>query len=304
MVAAAVGLGTAVKTAGAGTFPKLTDEMAHLINDGNPLSEVMGRYPHYFTDYEVAIVKCGEYSGTLDYQLKHLADELEKSYRLQQQLSAKCVYPMLVLHLAIFIPPLAIIVTKGLHAYLQMTLGMLIPMWIIAGIFFTMYKVASQAGFIRSAMDTILVHTPILGTPFKLLAVTRFLRTYTHLQEAGVLPNKAIDVACSSCGNAHIASVVRGTYNRMGMEARLSQVMIRSQVFPSVIGPMVATGEESGQLAPLLGKAADMIQQDMEISIHRIATVLPVVLLLFVGGIVGYRVISVFSGITSMIFNV
>ena len=150
-------------------------------------------------------------------------------------------------------------------------------------------------------MDTVIACTPILGTTVKLLAATRFLRVLAHLHEAGMLPDQALKISYETCGNAYLSSCIAGSFKKLGDSVPTSKVLAASGVFPHLVPTMLATGEESGQTGRLLNKAADLTEQDMKVSLHRIVTVMPILMLLGMGVIVGYNVISVFSGIAKMV---
>lgn len=295
MVGAALNLSNAVKTAGGHTFPSLTDEMAGYINQSYPLSAVMARYPQYFSDYEVAAVATGENNGSLDVQLAQMANEMEKAYSIRQGLLSKLFYPALVAHCAVFIPPLVVLVTKGMGPYLHMTLGILIPVYIVLFCLFAGYKLSSQSSVFRGAVDTLIYYTPVLGSTVRLMALTRFLRVLSHLHEAGVLPDKALMIAAETCGNRHVTSLVKGSFNRLGDTVRTSKIMASTGVFPKMAVQMMATGEETGTTGAMLNKVADVTEQDMNVSMHRIVTVLPVLMLLAVGALVGYQVVGTFA---------
>ena len=300
MVNSAVSISQSVRTAGTVTFPSLTKEMANYVDQAYPLSQVMERYPHYFSDYEVAAVRTGEMGGNLDGQLDTLAVELEKTYNLKQNLTSKLFYPALVGHAAVFIPPLVIIVTKGLGAYIAITLGILIPIYLLAGIFYFLYRMGSQSGAFRSAIDTLLFYTPVVGGAVRLMALTRFLRCLGHLHEAGMLPDQALDISSHTCGNAHIANLVIASARR-NQDTPTSKILSLTGVFPKIVSSLLHTGEDTGQTGRMLYKAADLIEQDMQVQMHRIVTVLPICMLMGVGVLVGALVIHMFSGIMAQV---
>jgi type II secretory pathway component PulF len=301
MVTAALPISKAVQTAGVGSKPKLAVEMSGLIDKGYAFSQVLARYPHYFSDYEVAVVKAGEGSGTLDRQLQMLATELENTYFQQKALMGKLAYPILVAHCAVFIPPLVLLVQKGPSAYFHLTLGILVPFYVIMFLLLLFYRAGAQSGSFRRAFDGFLAFVPILGGVVRLMATTRLMRVLSNLTESGFLPDKAIMVATESCGNAWIAGCVMGAWRAIGDTARTSQVMTRSRVFTPTTCAMVASGEESGQMGMLMAKAGEMMEAELQSRLNMLVTVFPALMMIGVGGMVGFIVIKIFGGYNDLL---
>lgn len=301
MVDAALPLSSALATAGKQVAPKLAREMADQVDAGERLSAVMARYPHFFSDYEISMVSTGEISGNLDGQLGALADGVEKSWRLQQEVSSKLVYPVLVLHAAVFIPPLYVLVTQSPAAYLKLTLGLLIPAYLVTFLVWAIYRFSGQSQGMRKFMDSALAMTPILGAPFKTLGLARFCNSMSYLAESGFNPDQAVQIAAGSCGSAYVGDRILAAQERLGKGSRLSQVLTASGVFNPLFVSMVATGEESGQLSRLLAKAGEHLDTELKTQTHRIMTVLPILLLLGVGVVVGSIVIKFYASFQSQL---
>ncbi len=264
--------------------------MAQGIVSGDSLSKSLSRYPALFSEYEVQITRVGESSGTLDNQLVILADELERGYQLRQSLMSKLAYPLLVAHMAVFIPPLVLLIQSGPEAYFRLTLGTLIPIYIVFGFLTVLYRSGHSVGPVRTLIDSLLAWVPVLGNVLKLLALTRFLRTLGHLLEAGTLPYHAFQLAAQTCGNNRVRGILISGYNRLGQDRKISEWMQASGIFQPTSISLVASGEESGRMASMLGKAAELVESEYREKLHLVMTVLPVLMLLGVGLIVGARV--------------
>lgn len=303
MISSALALDSAVATAGTGTAPALAKEMAKLLQAGYSLSQVMARYPHYFSDYEVNIVSAGEYGGSLDTQLQLLANELERSYRLQQMVSSKMAYPILIAHAAIFIPTIPLVITKGFPAYAKTTLSILIPVYAVLALLWLVFRLSGQAGPLRAVTDHLVLWVPGLGGAVKCLASGRFLRTLAHMTEAGILPDKALSVAANTCGNAWVASRVNSAARAVGVGQRPSVTLIRSGVFPPMVTSMVAAGEEAGSVGRILEKAGDHLELELQQKIHTMMAIFPVLAMLGLGCVVGYMAYTQFSQITKLIWQ-
>jgi type II secretory pathway component PulF len=297
MINAASSISASVRVAASLYDKMLGEEMARLIDQGYKLSQVLTRYPHYFSDYEIAVVSAGEYSGRLDEQLLGLATELEKNHQLEYSFRAKLFYPALILHCSIFIPPIVILVTKGMAAYMRATMGILIPLYIVWFSLMLAYRLASQSGGMRRTMDSVILWIPLVGGAVKMLCLTRCLRALGNLYETGILPDKALQVACQSCGNQEIAAQIESVQRKLGDQVPVSRVLAVSRVFPKMVTSMMETGEQSGVPSKMLLKVAEHLEQEANLKIHRLATLAPVFALFFAAGAVAWQVFGVFGGL-------
>jgi type II secretory pathway component PulF len=294
MISSGLAIDRAVSTAGLTTLPEAA-KISRAITSGSSLSKAMSAYPWLFSEYEIAILNTGETSGTLDRQLQVLADELEQNYRLLQTLKSKLAYPILVAHVAVFVPPLVVLVMQGLKPYLQLTLGTLLPVYLVMGLAWLIHRLSSQ-GSLRYLLDTALSLTPILGNVLRLLALVRFTRAMSHLLEAGTLPYHALQLASRACGNSVVESHLYTSFNKLGKDARASEWMQRSGQFNPTIVSLVASGEETGAMAAMFGKAAELLEMEFRDRVHLVMTVLPVLMLLGVGVLVGWRCVNILGG--------
>ena len=257
----------------------------------------MSKYPYHFDEYEVAMVKAGELAGQLDHQLKELAQSAESSYALSKQISSKLVYPAVVVHGAIFLPPLFLLVKEGLEAYLTTVLMVLIPMYAVFIGAFLGYRIFRTRGGPRRLFDHVFSNLPVIAPPMRSAARIRFFEALSNLSEAGFLPDQAIPLAANSCGNYWLRDRVIEAWNVIGKESPISAVLRRSKSFSAMELGLVATGEEAGQFSFTLRKAADSLKPDFEAQVHRISTILPIVLLMIVGAIVGFIAVKSMMGI-------
>ncbi len=297
MINSGLPVGRAVSTSAEAGMARLGEQMTNEIEAGNSLAETMERYPYHFDRYEVALVKAGESAGQLDIQLKEIASSVESTWSLTQQIASRLIYPFLVVHGAIFLPPLFLIVKDGIEAYLRFTLSIFFPMHLFLAGCFLAYRYFRVLGGPRRLMDHTISLIPVLGSPYKLLARIRFLDALGNLIEAGFLPNQAVPLAADSCGNFWLRDAVMEAWNVEGRESAISDIMYKSRAFsPMEIG-LIVSGEEAGQFSRTLKKAAESLKPDFQAQVHRIATVLPVILLLMVGLLVGFVAVKSMMGI-------
>ena len=164
---------------------------------------------------------------------------------------------------------------------------MLIPLYLVVGCGLLSYRFFRTHGGPRRLMDHFFAALPIIGTPLRYSARIRFFEALGNLVDAGFLPDQAIPLAADSCGSYWLRDHVIEAWNAIGKESPISAVLGRSKAFSLVEIGLIVSGEEAGQFAPTLKRAAASLRPEFEAQVHRLATILPIVLLFFVGGIVG-----------------
>lgn len=297
MVQSGLPVSRAVHTASQQGLPAVGKEIAKAIDHGSTLAEALAKFPYYFDAYEVAMCKAGETAGQLDRQLIELANSSEASWALGRKLVGKLVYPTIVLHAAIFLPPLFLLVRDGPEAYFGTVLPIIIPLYLVLGITLLGYRLFRIHGGPRRLLDHLFSKLPIIGSPIKCAARIRFFEALGNLVDAGFLPNQAIPLAAEASGNFWLRDQVLEAWNIVGRESRISDILRRSKAFSHIEVGLVVTGEEAGRFPATLKKAAETLKPEFEAQVHRLATVLPLLLLLFVGGIVGFVAVKSMMGI-------
>lgn len=296
MVDAGVGIVKATRMAGQHSVPKIAEALAKALEDGGSLSGVLGRYPYYFGDFELALVAAGEAGGTLDQRLKDLATTLEAQYELRQKVISKLWYPLLVLHALVFLPTMPLMVLHGPATYAAATLGVLVPAWLLVFLAYAAYRLGGQNSGIRAGFDRLLGLVPILGGSLRTLGAARFLECLSQLYQAGMPVNRCLVLAARSSGNAVMAERLEPAAKLVDSGLTLTQALAATRALPPLALQMLETGEESGRMPELLAKTASYMHQEVEHTSQRVMTVLPVILMLIVGSIVGFFVIRFYTG--------
>jgi type II secretory pathway component PulF len=273
---------------------QVLDYTTRIVRDGSPLSDGLGHFPQYFEAYMVQLVRAGEVGGSLDTHLNALADYLERMNRLRMELISKLVYPVLVLHGAIFIPPIFILVLQGPVPYLRATL---IPLFsIYASLLFShvAYRLLGIIPGFLMLVDTILVVIPFINRYFKARSSYRFLMVLGQLIDAGVGVELSIETAADACGNLAVGYHLKSTIREIQDGQTLTGAFRKTGVFPETSLQMVHTGEQAGRLPFMLKKAAELQEMNLTQTLTRIMTVASVLLYLTVAAFVGFIVITFF----------
>jgi type IV pilus assembly protein PilC len=297
MVQAGLPVGRAVNTASEVGCKSIGHSLAKMVEQGSTLSEAFSKYPYHFSRHEVALIKAGESSGQLDRQLNELARTAELDWQLKKSITSKLVYPVIVAHSVVILPPLFLLVTSGPAAYFQAVFALLIPAYILFGGTFVTYRMFRQHGGPRRFLDHAVAALPILGPPGKYGARIRFLQTLATLIEAGFIPGQAIPLAAESCDNFWLRDKVMASWEKLGREVSMSTIMRDSGAFDAFELGLVVSGEESGSFAVSLKKASESLQPEYEAQVHRLTVILPIILLFLVGGFVAYMAVKTMTGI-------
>ncbi|MCD4782601.1 MAG: type II secretion system F family protein [Candidatus Eremiobacteraeota bacterium] len=276
---------------------KVVNSITPLVRDGQSLSDALAQFPGYFDTMVIMMVKAGEVGGQLEVRLKNIAAYLERMYNLQQQTLSKLIYPIVLIHAGIFIPPLVLIFTECIGAYLKATL---IPLAILYATVFSLvflYRTISSIPGIREGVDAVFLYFPILGGFFRARSVYRFMLVLADLSEAGIDLDLSVKTAAGACGNAMARSKFLTIAPCIQGGQPFTACLKRTGMFPDMCLQMIHSGEQSGNLPFMLGKSAELLGQDLERTTNIVFTILPVVLYLVIAGYMGYRIITTFAKI-------
>ena len=293
-------------------FKKILAQIKDLIVEGNSFAQALLKYPGAFSPLYVNMVRAGETSGTLEIVLDRLADITEKQQALKNRIQTALAYPIfmmvigtvVLLVLMIYIVPsitsifadmdqvlptptrILIFLSDFLKSYWWSILIILVAM----GIFFNRAKKTVKG---RYWIDKTMLLLPGMGVLAKKLAVGRFARTLGSLLENGVSMLIAMDIVKNIAGNILIADSVETAAIEVGKGQGLGAALSGSGIFPQLSIQMIQVGEQSGQLENMLTKIADVYENEVETSILRLTSYLEPVMILVMGSIVGFIVLSI-----------
>jgi general secretion pathway protein F len=293
-------------------FRKILAQIKESIVEGNTFAGSLSPYPGVFSSLYVNMVHAGESSGTLEIVLERLADITEKQEAFKNRVRTALAYPIMMsmigalvlfLLLTYIVPNITVIFTDMNQALPAPTLflislsGFLKSYWwvllsvfiIIAVIYRSMKKIAKGRRFIDKAM----LASPLAGPLSKKLAAARFSRTLGSLLENGVSMLPALGIVKNIVGNVLIADAVEAAAKEVGKGQALGASLGASDVFPGLCIQMIQVGEQSGELENLLNKAATVFENEVESTIMRMTTLLEPVMILVMGVIVGFIVLSI-----------
>lgn len=278
-----------------GHFGAALKYMAHRLIEGDALHKTMALYPEYFSELVVCLVQAGEKGGQLDVRLNEIADFLEASYEIRQRVISQSIYPLLILHVAILVPPLAALIVNGAKAYAMTVLPRLAALYGIFLVLMVVGRAMSLPSGLRVAMDSVVLCVPLLGSIVRNGALMRSLRALGDLLEAGVPTGQAVEVSSRASGNAAISSRLLGMVPGLNSGQPLSTTLAQTRAVPPMVMQMIVIGEQSGTIGASISKSAALLKIDFDNATKRMAAVAPALLMLVVAGLAGWQYISFFQ---------
>jgi type IV pilus assembly protein PilC len=284
------------------------------VEAGLPLSDAFERHPKVFNQLFVAMTRAGETGGMLDESLERVASQLESADSLRRQVRAAMAYPLVVMGFAfsvlialvVFLVPVFVGVFKqfggDLPTITKFTVGLSNVMtgywWaLIAGTFGTVYAFrkwkATDSGI--RIWDTLKLRIPMkIGDIVQKIALARWSRTLSALVSAGVPLLAALEITGKTAGNWCIEKAMSDVIDSVRQGGTISDPLKAAPVFPSMVSHMVGVGEETGAMDTMLSKIADFYEDQVNAAVKQLASILEPVMIIIVGGMVGFIVISMY----------
>ncbi|SEA62940.1 general secretion pathway protein F [Desulfuromusa kysingii] len=282
------------------------------ILQGSSLHEAMSGHQQVFPNLYINMIQVGESSGTLDQVTLQLADFLDEQARIKSRIQAATAYPILMVlvgsgvlaFLFVFVVPKITLMLTEMDRALPWPTQLLISLsegvkswWmafvviIIAAVIALKRYRNTPAG--KTKTDSILLKIPIFGRLNLLIATAWFSRTLGTLLQSGVPLLKALDISKGLLRNSVLSHAIDDARRQVQEGGSLAKSLKESGVFPPMVAQMTAAGEKSGQLEPMLTRLADTYDHQTDLSITSLLSLLEPILILVMGGVVGFVVLAI-----------
>jgi general secretion pathway protein F len=300
-------------------FKKIIAQIKDSVVAGSTFAAALESYPSIFSALFVNMVKAGESSGTLEIVLERLADITEKAQALKSRISTAMVYPILMAIVAVLvvIALLTFVVPNITSIFDDLEKALPAPtVFLIAtSDFFKNYWwtfLLAGAGiimFIRSIRktekgryktDEFMLKLPLFGSIITKLAVARFTRTLGSLLDNGVSMLQALKIVKNIVGNVVITEVIQNAADEVEKGQGLGKTLGKSDLLPPIAVQMIEVGEQSGNLEAMLVKIADVFENEVEQDIMSMTTLLEPIMILGMGVVVGFIILSVMLPLLEM----
>ncbi len=310
-----------------GTMKNILASMAEDIEGGSTLSEACAKHPKAFNRLYVNMVAAGETGGVLDTMLQRLADFMEKAQKLKKKIQGAMVYPIVVIGFAggivmgimiVVIPKFKTIfedfdVTLPTPTLLLMGLSTWFvegtpPGWMVViaspfATYFLMKTIRTSKGG-RYAMDYAMLKAPVIGSLAEKTAVSRFSRTLGTLISAGVPILDAIKITRETSGNEVYARALDKVHQSIREGESVAAPLRKTKVVDGLVTNMIDVGEETGELDKMLLKVADNYDEEVDVAVAGLVSLLEPIMVVVLGLIVGFIVIALFMPLVQLISSV
>lgn len=312
-------LGILSKQQASRSFRRSLKQVQNTIENGSSLSDALGTHPQIFDNLYVAMVEAGEASGNLDTILIKLVTYIEKAAKIKSQVKSAMMYPIIVVVVAIAVitgllafvvptfaqqyadtgrklPALTQIVidlsenfTQNWYYYFGTMLGsiVLFRLW-----------VKTEKG--RKIFDALILRAPGLGVLLQKIAVGRFCATMSSMLTSGVNLLEALSICAASSGNKTIETFILSVRSGLEKGASFSDTLAQGTLFPEMVISMVTVGESTGALDDMLTKVSDFYEEEVDLAVQTLLSMIEPIMIVIIGGLVGFIVIAMYMPVFEM----
>ena len=301
---------------------RIIQDLGQRVESGESLSRAMQRHPKAFNSLFIGLIRAGEVGGVLEESLQRLSQFLEKDVELRRKVKSAMTYPVLVATMATgitgflvawFVPQWVNIlgdlgVGKELPAPTQFLIdlsnlitkrGPVVVLSIVAIVI--AWRLFTGTRFGRRVADRLKLKVPVFGKLHHKICMARFSRTMGTLLTSGVPILQAMETVAGTVGNSVMSDAVLEARARIREGDRIGDPLEASGLFPPMVVHMIGVGEEAGSLDYMLQKIADFYESEVDSQIASLTAALEPIMIVSLGFIVGFIVISMFLPLASAI---
>ncbi len=302
------------------TLGKTLGTIQNDVEGGAAYAEALNKHPKIFDELYVNMVAAGETGGILDTILNRLAAYMEKAMALKKKVKSAMVYPSTILAVAVgvvailmvFVIPKFADMFTGMGGELPMLTRMVINMsnfaasykmlFIIGGfiLFIILYRRYYSTENGKRRMDGIFLRLPIFGPLIRKVAVAKFTRTLGTMLSSGVPLLDALEICAKTAGNKVVEDAVFKTKDSISEGKTIAEPLEETGVFPPMVVQMINVGEATGALDAMLSKIADFYDEEVDVAVEALTSLMEPVMMVFLGGAIGFVVIAMYLPIFKM----
>ncbi len=328
LIGAGLPLATSLRTVSEQTQSKgmktVVEEILANVESGKTLYDAFAQYPDTFNGVYLALIKAGETSGTLDLALKRLADQEEKDAAMMSKIKGALVYPAIILVVIIAVLAFMMIMVVPQVKDLYEDMGQELPgltqvlvnisdffgnFWWLVILIVGAFAAAIWYGVKRTPTgrkiaDSFKINVPIFGGLFRKLYVSRFARTAEMMLATGVPMLDSVKIAIDSTSNVIIEEEYSKSLEIIKSGKALSDSLRDRNYMLPLVPQMASIGEESGKIDEMLGKAAQVYENELDEQINAISTMIEPILMVIMAGLIGVVVGGTLLPIYSLVNSV
>ena len=328
LIGAGLPLATSLRTVAEQTQGKamkiVVEEILVNVESGKTLFDSFSQYPDIFNGVYLALIKAGETSGTLDLALKRLADQEEKDAAMMSKIKGALVYPAIILVVIIAVLAFMMIMVVPQVKDLYEDMGEELPgltqflvnlsdffgnFWwlvalVIAAFVGAIWYAVKKTPIGRRIADSFKLSVPIFGGLFRKLYVSRFARTAEMMLATGVPMLDSVKIAIDATNNVVVEDEYSQSLDTIKGGKPLSEALKDRNYMLPLVPQMASIGEESGKIDEMLGKAAQVYENELDEQINNISTMIEPILMVIMAGLIGVVVGGTLLPIYSLVNSV
>jgi len=300
-------------------FKNILREIREDVEGGSTFAGALKKHPATFNDLYTNLVVAGEEGGILDNILLRLAAYIEKAEALKKKVKSALVYPAVIVTVAVFVVmilmffvipvfskmfeeagsqlPLPTLVVVVISKFAQKYIFIVIPAIILL---FYLGKKYHQTENGKTVLDRLLLKLPVFGPLFQKIAVARFSRTLGTLVSSGVPILDGLNIVSKTAGNKVIETAIMNARASIREGETIAEPLARSNIFPPMVIQMIAVGESTGALDSMLSKIAEFYEEEVDVAVANLTSLLEPLLMIFLGVVIGGVVIAMYLPIFNM----
>jgi type IV pilus assembly protein PilC len=303
-----------------GVLKNSLEDVVEDIEGGSTLSEAFAKHPKAFDRLYCNMIKAGEAGGALEAILQRLADFKEKSQTLKRRIKGAMVYPIVVILVALIIvgfilyfiipkfeaifvdfgvdlPQMTVFLIKASHVLIERF--WLIPL--VPTVFWIVTKLLYRNKTGAYVLDRMKLYIPVMGQIIEKSTVARTTRTLGTLVQSGVPILEALNIVRDTAGNAVFERAFTRIYESIREGETIAQPLREARIVDDIVVNMIDVGEETGELDTMLNKIADNYDEEVEVLVESLVSLLEPMMIVVLGGIIGFIVIALFLPLIQLI---
>jgi type IV pilus assembly protein PilC len=305
-------------------FKKIIAQVKSDIESGSTLADAMKKHPGAFDNLYTSLIEAGEVAGILDTIMTRLANQMEKAAKLRRKIRSAFTYPIAVSGIAVIVVVLmlykviptfeamfadmgggalpaptqfVITLSEFVQSYFILIIGGLIGL--VALILFILRYEPTRAVF-----DRMILKAPLFGPLVRKTAVARFTRTLGTMVSSGVPIVDSLEIVANTSGNMTVQKAILYVRERISEGQNMVDPLMETKVFPSMVVQMIGVGESTGALDTMLTKIADFYEDEVDVAVENLTSLMEPLMMVFLGGVVGGMLIAMYLPIFTMAGNI
>ncbi len=300
-------------------FKNIIREIREDVEGGSTFAGALKKHPVAFNELFTNLVVAGEEGGILDTILNRLAAYIEKAEALKKKVKSALIYPATIVTVAVavvmilmvfVIPvfetmfqsagqslPLPTVIVLTISKMIKKYIVILVPAFILLVFLFKRYYKTDNG---KAVIDRLLLKLPVFGPLLRKIAVARFSRTLGTLVSSGVPILDGLSIVSRTSGNRAIETAIMNARASIREGETIAEPLSRSALFPPMVIQMIAVGESTGALDSMLSKIAEFYEDEVDVAVANLTSLLEPLLMVFLGVVIGGVVIAMYLPIFNM----